>query len=105
MMLIEPFAADTLRANETNQPNVLVVFDQALHTRFDQPGSWLSIWDAGGEKRLGEFVAEGGFTRFRLATEMPFNLVLEVQPSTGRLGMATRHISTDAEIDQAGHGF
>jgi len=34
-----------------------------------------------GEARLREIVVdEGGFTRFRRATETPFNLVLEARP-------------------------
>ena len=33
-----------------------------------------------GEARLREVMAEGGFTRFRRATETPFNLVLEARP-------------------------
>jgi hypothetical protein len=33
-----------------------------------------------GQARLGEVVTAGGFTRFRRATETPFNLVLEARP-------------------------
>ena len=33
-----------------------------------------------GEARLKEVVSAGGFTRFRRATETPFNLVLEAKP-------------------------
>ena len=33
-----------------------------------------------GEARLREVMAQGGFTRFRRATETPFNLVLEARP-------------------------
>jgi phage terminase small subunit len=33
-----------------------------------------------GESRLREVVTAGGFTRFRRATETPFNLVLEARP-------------------------
>jgi hypothetical protein len=33
-----------------------------------------------GETRLGEVARDGGFTRFRRATETPFNLVLEARP-------------------------
>ena len=32
------------------------------------------------EKRLREVVTQGGFTRFRHATETPFNIVLEARP-------------------------
>jgi hypothetical protein len=33
-----------------------------------------------GEGRLRAVVTEGGFTRFRRATQTPFNLVLEARP-------------------------
>jgi hypothetical protein len=32
-----------------------------------------------GEKRLGEVIRGAGFTKFRRATETPFNLVLEAK--------------------------
>ena len=40
----------------------------------------LALGAQAGEARLGEVVTEGGFTRFRRATETPFNLVLEARP-------------------------
>jgi hypothetical protein len=33
-----------------------------------------------GEQRLGEVVTAGGFTRFRRASETPFNVVLGARP-------------------------
>ena len=33
-----------------------------------------------GEGRLAEVVTAGGFTRFRRATETPFNMILEARP-------------------------
>jgi len=33
-----------------------------------------------GEGRLREVITSGGFTRFRRATETPFNMVLEARP-------------------------
>ena len=33
-----------------------------------------------GEKQLGDVMKQAGFTRFRRATETPFNLVLEARP-------------------------
>jgi hypothetical protein len=33
-----------------------------------------------GEKRIGDVVSQGGFTRFRRATETPFNMVFEARP-------------------------
>jgi len=40
----------------------------------------LALGAQAGEKRLREVVTSGGFTRFRRATETPFNLVFEAKP-------------------------
>jgi hypothetical protein len=40
----------------------------------------LALGAQAGETRMREVVADGGFDRFRRATETPFNLVLEAQP-------------------------
>ena len=40
----------------------------------------LALGAQAGEARLREVVTAGGFTRFRRATETPFNLVFEVKP-------------------------
>ena len=40
----------------------------------------LALGAQAGEERLREVAAEAGFTRFRRATETPFNLVLEARP-------------------------
>lgn len=40
----------------------------------------LALGAQAGKKRLREVVIRGGFTRFRRASETPFNLVFEAQP-------------------------
>jgi hypothetical protein len=40
----------------------------------------LALGAQAGEARLRKVVEEAGFTRFRRATETPFNLVFEVRP-------------------------
>ena len=40
----------------------------------------LGLGAQAGERRLREVAEEAGFTRFRRATETPFNLVLELRP-------------------------
>ena len=81
MMLIEPFAADTLEENLNPVSRMYYSFSTMVCT----PASisqevGLALGAQAGEKRLGEVVSEGGFTRFRRATETPFNLVLEARP-------------------------
>ena len=48
-----------------------------LTTKFEE---LLALGAQAGEKRLREVVTEGGFTKFRRATETPFNMVLEARP-------------------------
>ena len=45
----------------------------------------LALGAQAGELRLREVITGGGFTRFRRATETPFNLVLEARPVTEQL--------------------
>jgi hypothetical protein len=40
----------------------------------------LALGAQAGEKRLKDVVIEGGFTRFRRATQTPFNLIFEARP-------------------------
>jgi len=39
----------------------------------------LGLGAQAGQQRLAEVMAEAGFTRFRRATEIPFNLILEAR--------------------------
>jgi SAM-dependent methyltransferase len=49
----------------------------------------LALGAQAGEARLKEVVTKAGFTRFRRATDAPFNLVLEVRPSRRRYPSGT----------------
>ncbi|MBV9434112.1 MAG: SAM-dependent methyltransferase, partial [Hyphomicrobiales bacterium] len=40
----------------------------------------LGLGAQAGERRLRQVASEAGFTRFRRATETPFNMVLEARP-------------------------
>ena len=80
-MIVEPFAGDRV---EDNLNPVGRVFYSAS-TMICTPASkaqevGLALGAQAGEARLREVVTEGGFTRFRRATETPFNLVLEARP-------------------------
>ncbi|HSG06597.1 MAG TPA: methyltransferase domain-containing protein [Nitrospiria bacterium] len=80
-MIVEPFAGDTLEENLNPVGRVYYAFSTAICT----PSSLsqevgAAIGAQAGEKRIGEAVKTGGFSRFRRATETPFNLVLHAQP-------------------------
>jgi 2-polyprenyl-3-methyl-5-hydroxy-6-metoxy-1,4-benzoquinol methylase len=80
-MIVEPFAHDTLAANLNPVGRIYY----AASTFICTPASLsqevgLGLGAQAGEARLRRVVTEGGFTRFRRATETPFNMVLEARP-------------------------
>ena len=80
-MIVEPFANDQL---EENLNPIGRVFYSAS-TMICTPASLsqevgLGLGAQAGETRLRDVVTKGGFTRFRRATETPFNLILEARP-------------------------
>jgi 2-polyprenyl-3-methyl-5-hydroxy-6-metoxy-1,4-benzoquinol methylase len=81
VMLVEPFAADSLTENLNPVGRIYYAASTLICTpsSLDQEVG-LGLGAQAGEQRLGEVAKEAGFTRFRRATETPFNLVLEARP-------------------------
>jgi 2-polyprenyl-3-methyl-5-hydroxy-6-metoxy-1,4-benzoquinol methylase len=81
VMLVEPFAADTLSENLNPVGRVYYAASTLVCTpsSLDQEVG-LGLGAQAGEGRLRQVAEEAGFTRFRRATETPFNLVLEARP-------------------------
>jgi SAM-dependent methyltransferase len=80
VMLVEPFAGDSLEDNV----NPVGRLYYAASTFICTPNSLsqevgLGLGAQAGEARLREVFTEAGFTRFRRATETPFNLILEAR--------------------------
>ena len=80
-MLVEPFAHDDMADNL----NAFGRLFYSASTMICTPASMsqevgLGLGAQAGEGRLRRVVEEAGFTRFRRATETPFNLVFEVRP-------------------------
>ena len=80
-MIVEPMAGDTLAENLNPLGRRYYSFSAMICT----PGSrsqevGLALGAQAGEKRLRGVVEEGGFTRFRRASETPVNLILEARP-------------------------
>ena len=80
-MVVEPFAHDNL---EDNLNPVGRIF-YAASTFICTPASLsqevaLGLGAQAGEGRLRQVALDAGFTRFRRATETPFNLILELRP-------------------------
>jgi SAM-dependent methyltransferase len=81
-MIVEPFASDRL---EDNIQNPLGRIFYGASTFVCTPASLsqevgLALGAQAGEARLRDVVTQGGFRRFRRATETPFNIVLEARP-------------------------
>jgi 2-polyprenyl-3-methyl-5-hydroxy-6-metoxy-1,4-benzoquinol methylase len=81
VMLVEPFANDSLTENMNPVGRIYYAASTLICTpsSLDQEVG-LGLGAQAGEQRLGEVAAEAGFSRFRRATETPFNLVLEARP-------------------------
>jgi SAM-dependent methyltransferase len=80
VLLVEPFAGSSLAENSTAVGRLYY----AASTMVCTPNSLsqevgLGLGAQAGESRLREVFAEAGFTRFRRATETPFNLILEAR--------------------------
>jgi SAM-dependent methyltransferase len=80
-MIVEPFANDELKDNLTPVGRVYYSFSTLLCTpcsRSQEVG--LCLGAQAGEGRIREIVTGAGFSRFRRATETPFNIVYEARP-------------------------
>lgn len=80
-MIVEPFAKDTLEENLNPVGRAFYAFSTMLCTPCSlnqEVGKALGA--QAGEKQLKEVITKGGFSRFKRATETPFNLILEARP-------------------------
>ena len=80
-MIVEPMAGDRVEDNLNPVGRAYYGFSTFLCT----PASLsqevgLALGAQAGEARIGDVVSAGGFTRFRRASETPFNLVFEARP-------------------------
>ena len=80
-MIVEPFAKDEMKDNLNPLGRAYYGFSTLLCTpcsRSQEVG--LCLGAQAGEARIREIVTTAGFTRFRRATETPFNIVYEARP-------------------------
>ena len=80
-MIVEPFANDNVQDNLNPIGRVMYGASTQICVPVSLARNGPALGAQAGEARLREIVAgAGGFTRFRRATETPFNLVLEARP-------------------------
>ncbi len=80
-MIVEPFANDQLKDNLNPVGRVYYSFSTLLCTpcsRSQEVG--LCLGAQAGEARIRQVINSAGFSRFRRATETPFNIVYEARP-------------------------
>lgn len=80
-LVVEPFAHDETKDNLNPVGRIFY----AASTMICTPASLsqevgLGLGAQAGEARLHDVITQGGFSRFRRATETPFNLILEARP-------------------------
>ena len=80
-LLVEPFASDRIEENLNPVGRVFYGASTVFCVPCSLAGHGPALGAQAGEARLRSIVVEeGGFSRFRRATETPFNLVLEARP-------------------------
>lgn len=80
-MIVEPFANDKLEDNLNPIGRIFYSASTLLCTPCSKSQEvGLALGAQAGESRIREIVKSGGFTRFRRATQTPFNLVYEARP-------------------------
>ncbi|HVW68184.1 MAG TPA: class I SAM-dependent methyltransferase [Steroidobacteraceae bacterium] len=80
-MIVEPFAGDRVDDNLNPVGRVYYAASSLICVPVSLAREGPALGAQAGEKRLRQVVVdEGGFTRFRRATETPFNIVLEARP-------------------------
>ena len=79
-MIVEPFAGDRVEENLNPVGRVFYAASTMVCVPASLAQNGPALGAQAGEARLREVVTAGGFTRFRRATQTPFNLVLEARP-------------------------
>jgi len=80
-MIVEPFAGDDVQSNLNPVGRVYYGASSLVCVPVSLARGGPALGAQAGEKRLRKvLVDDGGFTRFRRATETPFNIVLEARP-------------------------
>jgi ubiquinone/menaquinone biosynthesis C-methylase UbiE len=78
-MIVEPFANDTVQENLNPVGRVYYAASTMICVPASLAHHGPALGAQAGEARLREIITQGGFTRFRRATQTPFNLVLEAK--------------------------
>jgi SAM-dependent methyltransferase len=78
-MIVEPFASDKLEENLNPVGRIFYAASTMLCVPNAIAEGGAGLGAQAGEERLRRVVTEGGFSRFRRATQTPFNIILEAR--------------------------
>ena len=79
-MIVEPFAGDKVEDNLNPIGRAFYGASSLVCVPVSLARNGPALGAQAGEKRLHDVVTSAGFSRFRRATETPFNMVLEARP-------------------------
>jgi SAM-dependent methyltransferase len=79
-MLVEPLAGDTVASNLNPVGRLYYGASAQICVPVSLARNGPALGAQAGEARLGALMRDAGFSRFRRATQTPFNLVLEARP-------------------------
>jgi len=79
-MIVEPAAADTVEGNLNPVARVFSAASTTICVPASMAFNGPALGACAGPKRLREVVTTGGFSRFKIATQTPFNIVIEARP-------------------------
>jgi len=80
-MIVEPFAGDRVEDNFNPVGRLAYAASSMVCVPVSLAKNGPALGAQAGEKRLREIVVDkAGFTKFRRATETPFNIILEARP-------------------------
>jgi 2-polyprenyl-3-methyl-5-hydroxy-6-metoxy-1,4-benzoquinol methylase len=78
-MIVEPFAGDNVSDNLNPVGRIYYAASTVICVPASLAHNGPALGAQAGEARLKEVVTKGGFTKFRRATQTPFNLILEAK--------------------------
>jgi hypothetical protein len=79
-MIVEPFAGDRVEENLNPVGRMFYAASTMICVPASLAQNGVALGAQAGEARLRTAVTGGGFSRFRRATQTPFNLVFEARP-------------------------
>jgi SAM-dependent methyltransferase len=79
-MIVEPFAGDKVEDNLHSNGRLFYAASTMVCVPASLAEHGPALGAQAGEARLRQVITSGGFTRFRRATQTPFNMVLEAKP-------------------------